>query len=114
EASPGAGLGGSGAAAVCGGVDGGVAPVGVGCGVLELGLLNIVAGLHKSEGVLGTAVHPHLVVQVRAGGSSGGAHGADPLADGHMLANTYRDRGKMAISRLKAVSVVYLDSISVA
>ena len=65
--------GGSGAdvgAAFWGGC-GGVAPVGadvdVGWGVLELVLLNIVAGLHKSEGVLGTAVHPHFVVQVRAG-----------------------------------------------
>ena len=54
---------GAGCGAVVAPGDAGVA----GCGVLEFGLLNIVAGLYESQGVLGTAVHPHLVVQVRAG-----------------------------------------------
>src|ERR1700744_5027006 len=35
-----------------------------GCGWLEFGLLNIVAGLHETEWVLGSAVHPHFVVQM--------------------------------------------------
>jgi len=71
----GAGRAGSGAAALAGAACGvlagcGVAPgvVGVvGCGVLEFVLLNIVAGLYKTEGVFGAAVDPHFVVQVRAG-----------------------------------------------
>src|SRR5580658_176971 len=43
--------------AVVWGVEGVAEPVGVepGWGVLELGLLNIVAGLYETEGVLGTA-----------------------------------------------------------
>src|SRR5580698_1174452 len=72
-------FGGRGAGA---GVGAGVAPgvAGVaGCGVLEPVLLNIVAGLYEAEWVLGAAVDPHFIVQVRAGGTSGGPHRADPL-----------------------------------
>jgi len=62
---------GAGAAAwgVTAGCGAGVAPgvVGVVGGVLEFGLLNIVTGLYKAEGVFGAAVDPHFVVQVRAG-----------------------------------------------
>src|SRR5471030_1286783 len=38
------------------------------------GLLNIVAGLHETQWVLGAAVHPHFIVQMIAGGAAGGAH----------------------------------------
>src|SRR5262249_44310125 len=58
----------SGAAAPCVagcGVEG-VAGAAPGCWGLEPGLLNIVAGLYETEGVLGAAVHPHLVVKVGA------------------------------------------------
>jgi hypothetical protein len=58
---------GCGVAVACGaGVAPGVAGV-AGCGVLEFGLLNIVTGLYEAEGILGAAVDPHFVVQVRAG-----------------------------------------------
>jgi hypothetical protein len=68
----GAGRGGSGAgaAAACGAGWGAGALCGwgeEGWGVLELDLLNIVAGLYEAEGVLRAAVDPHFVVQVRAG-----------------------------------------------
>src|SRR5579871_5635606 len=44
---------GAGAGVGCGAADGGVVAPGVGCGVLELFLLNIVAGLYETEGVFG-------------------------------------------------------------
>src|SRR5690606_20735273 len=46
-----------------------------------LALLNMVSGSHETCGVLGTAVHPHFVMQMHAGGPAGGAHAADAMAD---------------------------------
>src|ERR1700677_2460692 len=67
EAGRGADRGGSecDAGAVAGaagcGVGAGVGHGWLGCGVLEFGLLNIVAGLYEAHGVLGTSVDPHFV-----------------------------------------------------
>src|SRR5580692_6096421 len=93
----GRGASGTGAAAT------GAAPAGCGVagvfgwGVLEVGLLNIIAGLYETEGVLSGAVDPHFIVQVRAGGASGIAHGPDLLTENHVLTDSNGDARKVRI-----------------
>src|SRR5580704_807066 len=105
------GAGAGAAAAGCGaaGVAAGWPPVGV-----LVGLLNIIAGLYETEGVLGAAVDPHFIVQVRAGGTSGGAHGADLLTEHHMLADLDGDGREVGIAGLEPMAMVDLDRIAVA
>ena len=79
-----------------------------------LGLLNIVACLQETVRVHGAAVDPHLVVQVGAGGAAGGAHAADALAHGHVLANADGDRRQVRVAGLEAPAVVDLDRVAVA
>ena len=55
---------------------------GSGDGTGDLVLLNkLISGSHEAGGILGSAVHPHFVMQMHARGASGGSHGADRLTE---------------------------------
>src|SRR5438067_9031069 len=58
-------------------------------------------------------VHPHFVMQMRRGSSSGSPDEADDLASLDSLANLDESAGEMAEARSQAVAVIYNDQISI-
>jgi malic enzyme len=76
-------------------------------------LVNIVAGLYEAERVLRAAIHPHLVVEVGAGGTAGIAHCTDSLAQGDMLADADRNGREVSVTGLETVTVVDLDGVAI-
>jgi hypothetical protein len=83
-------------------------------GAGDLVLLNkLVSGSHKAGGVLRAAIHPHLVVQVNAGGASGRAHGADALAQRDALASLDGRGVHVGVPRLETTPVIYLDGVAI-
>src|SRR6218665_2089869 len=66
-------------------------------------LLNILTSLQETIGVLSLTVDPDFVVQVRTGRAAGRAHGGDPVADRHALADANADGGQVGVAGLEAV-----------
>src|SRR5688572_7629903 len=74
-----------------------------------VGLENILSSLQEAARVLGAAIDPDLVMQVRPGGPAGGAHRGDPVSNADALAGTNGDRGEVGVTGLQATAVVDLD-----
>src|SRR5579859_184607 len=77
------------------------------------GLLNIGACLDEAIRILGAAVDPHLIVQMRASGAASRAHAAQSLSNAHLLADADRNGRQMSVARLEAAAVIYLDGIAI-
>jgi hypothetical protein len=72
------------------------------------------SGSHEAGGILGTSVHPHLIVQVNAGRSTGGTHGADPLGQTNVLTGADSHGVEMGVAGLEAATMIYLNGVSIA
>jgi hypothetical protein len=83
-----------------------------GAGALDL-LNNLFSCTDEAGGVLGSSVHPHFIVQVDAGGASGGAHGADPLAQRDALARLDGHGVQVGEAGLETATMVYLNGVAI-
>src|SRR3990167_7616380 len=77
-------------------------------------LLNILTSPQEAVGVLGLAIDPDFVMQVRTGGAARRTHRADARADRHPLADADADRGQVRVASLEAAAVIDLDGVAVA
>src|SRR5690606_37890345 len=67
------------------------------------------AGLDEAHRIDGLAIHPHLVVQMRAGRAAGRADAADHVPLAERVADGDADLGHVAVACRDAVAVVDLD-----